>query len=267
MTCVSRMALAIAAIGALGACGGAPDRPANEAAATNESAAVSDPFAEAEAMMSEAMMAAVGVDAGDSWARKMIAHHQGAIDMSEILLRQGPPAEVAEMAGMTIEKQRKDIADIEKRLKQGAPDPASAELYRPAMMDMQSKMRSATGADAAETYMRKMLEHHRGAVAMSDVALRNGVGGALRAQVMKTRDENEKDAKMIETMLRGESMLHAMAGSGAKSAEEAGAEPAAADKPRTRPSSPSPAPSPAPKPAGPAEPADPHAGHDMNAMN
>jgi uncharacterized protein (DUF305 family) len=83
--------------------------------------------------------------------------------------------------------------------------------------------------------MRKMVEHHKGAVAMSDVALANGVTGTMREQVRKTRSENDKDAMMVEAMLRGEPMSRAMKQSGAKSAEQAQAEPAPAEKAKAAP--------------------------------
>lgn len=231
---------AIALLILLAACGSSDDGGQNNQATasvdTNAMAAdASNPFAQSETQMSERMMAAVGTDVGDNWAKKMIEHHQGAIDMSRIVLELNPSADVAEMARQTIEKQQKDIEDIRKLTKDGAPNQQSAELYRPAMMDMHQKMMAAKGADASETFMRKMHEHHKGAVAMSDVALENGVSGALRAQVQKTKDDNEKDAKMVEAMLGGKSHQQAMAASGAKSAEQAKAEPAPADKAKAEP--------------------------------
>ena len=223
----------------LAGCGSGGEGTQNEVAATNDMNAMaadpSNPFAQSEMQMNERMMAAVGTDAGDSWAKKMIEHHQGAIDMSRIVLEQNPSADVAMMARETIEKQQKDIGDIRKLLKDGAPNQQSAELYRPAMMEMHQKMMAAKGADVSETFMRKMLEHHKGAVAMSDVALQNGVSGALREQVQKTRDDNQRDIKMIEAMLGGQSHEQAMAASGAKSAEQAKAEPAPADKAKAAP--------------------------------
>ena len=247
MGAASAMALLIAA------CGTNEEAMQNEAVNNAMAADASNPFADAEMQMNERMMAAVGSDVGDSWARKMIEHHQGAIEMSEIVLQQNPTPDVAEVARMTIEKQRKDIEDIRKLLKDGAANQQSAELYRPAMMDMQQKMMAAKGADVSETFMRKMLEHHRGGVAMSDVALQNGASGALRQQVQKTRDHQQKDAQMIEAMLAGQTHQQAMAASGAKSAEEAKAEPAPAEKPAST-AAPKPTPKPAPKPATTAEP-------------
>ena len=229
------MGAASAVVLLIAACGTSEERAQNEPAATDANAMMADasnPFAQSEMQMNERMMAAVGTNAGDSWAKKIIEHHQGAIDMSRIVLEQNPTADVAAMARETIEKQQKDIGDIRKLLKDGAPNQQSAELYRPAMMDMHEKMMAAKGADASETFMRKMLEHHRGGVVMSDIALQNGVSGALREQVQKTRDDQQKDAEMIEAMLAGQSHQEAMAASGAKSARQAKAEPAPADKPR-----------------------------------
>lgn len=227
-----KLLLAVSPLVLLAACSGGEDTQNQPADDTNmsEAQADADPFAAIEQRMNEQMMAAVGSDAGDSWARKMIEHHQGAIDMSEAVLDQNPKPDVAEMARSTIEKQGKDIEDIRKLLKDGSPNQQSAELYRPAMMEMHQKMQAAMGADISETFMRKMLEHHKGAVTMSDVALKNGVSGALRKQVQKTRDDNQKEVQMTEAMLAGASHQQAMRQSGAKSAEEAKREPAAADK-------------------------------------
>ena len=255
LSAASAMALLIAACGT--------NEEAAQNAGGNDMNAMADannPFAQAEMQMNERMMAAVGTDVGDNWAKKIIEHHQGAIDMSEIVLQQNATADVAEVARMTIEKQRKDIDDIRKLLKEGSPNQQSAELYRPAMMDMHQKMMAAKGANPSETFMRKMLEHHRGGVAMSDIALQNGVSGPLREQVQKTRDDQQKDAEMIEAMLGGQSHQQAMAASGAKSAEQAKREPAPADTARAQtkaapsPASAKPAPNAAPKPSPAPEP-------------
>lgn len=190
----------------------------------------SNPFAQTEMDMNRKMMAAVGSSAGDNWTAKMIEHHQGAVDMSRIVLDQNPSADVAKLARETIEKQSKEIEELRKLRQQGSPDQQSAELYRPAMMSMHQAMMSAKGADVSETYLRKMLEHHKGAVAMSDVALANGVTRELRTKVQKTRSEQQKEAAMIEAMLRGEPMQQAMQATGVKSAAEAKAEAAPAGK-------------------------------------
>jgi uncharacterized protein (DUF305 family) len=47
----------------------------------------------------------------------------------------------------------------------------SADLYKPAAMTMQRTTMEAGGSSPSETYLRKMLAHHEGAIAMSDTAL------------------------------------------------------------------------------------------------
>jgi uncharacterized protein (DUF305 family) len=215
---------ALAISTALAACG-APDGEQSDKMDAAETPTARGPYADAEKRMHDAMMTAVGTDVGDSWAKKMVAHHQGAIDMSEIVLQENPSSQVAEMARMTIEKQGQENETIRRLFKDGAPDQQSADLYRTAMMDMHTKMQAATGADASETYLRKMLEHHRGAVSMSDLALQNGVSGPLRAQVQKTRDDQQKEIEMVVAMLSGETMDHS-----AHTATAAAAPPVAAPK-------------------------------------
>ena len=243
--------LLMSAVAALTACGqsqSANDQntpgAASDANIASSQADASSLFADTEQKMSQAMMAAVGTDVGDNWAKKMVAHHQGAIDMSRVILQHSPTPDVAQMARDGIKKQQMDIDDIKKLLKNGATDQNSAELYKPAMMDMQQKMQVVTGSDASQVFLRKMLEHHKGAVAMSDVALKNGVSGPLKAQIQKTRDENRKDAAMVEAMLAGKPMHEAMKSSGAMSAEDMAKMPKPTEMMR----------------------ADERMGHDMNAM-
>ena len=200
--CMSALAL----VAALSACG-SRDEPADNAAAVNDVNAMmaeSGPFADAEMKMDEAMAAAVGVNAADSWVRKMIEHHKGAVEMSRVLLAQGVTGHVADMAKQTIDKQSAEVTVLEKLIASGNPDPVSAELYKPASVKMHQAMMAAEGSDVADAWVRKMLEHHKGAVAMSDIALANGATGAVRAQIEKTKAEQQKEIEHIEGMLSGQ---------------------------------------------------------------
>ena len=245
---LSALALALAACGS-------QDEPANNVMVANDMNAMmadSGPFADAEMKMDQAMMAAVGVNAADSWVRKMIEHHRGAIEMSRVVLTRNPTAEVAQMAQMTIDMQGKEIADLEKLVATGNPDPASAELYRPAAMQMHNAMMAATGADISETYLRKMLAHHQGAVAMSDVALANGATGAVRAQIEKTKATQQKEVATVEAMLRGEPMPSAAPAVSEPTASAPAAKPAAPKPAPAKPTPAKPKPEPAAEPKAPA---------------
>jgi uncharacterized protein (DUF305 family) len=204
--------ISLALIGSVAACGQSGQQ-SDAGSGQNEAisretpvGAASGLFDPAERKMGEAMAAAVGTDVGDNWVRKMIAHHQGAIDMSQVVLEQKPSTEVAKMARMTIDKQGHEIEDLRKLESNGSPDAKSAELYKPAMMQMESAMMAASGPTSSETYMRKMLAHHEGAVAMSDIALNNGVTGRVKSQVEKTKADQQKEVDMVQKMIAKPSM-------------------------------------------------------------
>lgn len=131
--------------------------------------------------------------------------------------------------------------------------------FAQAEAQMHEQMMAAVGADASETWIRKMIAHHRGAVAMSDIVLAQNPTPEVRAEAEKTRTEQLKEISRLEAMLAGgQAAAPATAPPAARtgSAPEAQSRPAAAETRATKP---------APKPAPEPEP-DPHAGHDMNNM-
>ncbi len=208
MNSICRTVVGLALVTTVAACG--PSANKNDVV-TGENAQVTSSkatstsmagrFDPVESKMGEQMMTAVGADAGDNWVRKMIAHHQGAVDMSKVVLDQKPTAEAAKMAKMTIDKQSREIEVLKKLEEKGHPNPKSADAYKPAMMEMQQAMMAAQGSTISDTYLRKMLAHHQGAIAMSDVALASGVSGAIKAQVQKTRADQQKEVDTVKSMI------------------------------------------------------------------
>ena len=266
----SKFALTLSALalaGALSACGDsapAPEQtPADDMASTM--ADRNNPFAEAEMAMDKALSSAVGVSVPDTWVRKMIEHHRGAVAMSQVALAQSLSPDAATMARQTVAKQTAEIAELEKLVANGTPDPASAVPYRAASMQMHEAMMAAKGADLSEIYLRKMIAHHEGAVALSDIALTQGATGALRTRIQKVKADQAMEIGMVEAMLRGEAMPAATpAVPAAKATPRPTASPTAKAAPRP---AASPRPSPIPdKPASATPSPDPHAGHDMSKM-
>ena len=75
-----------------------------------------NPYMPAEMAMHDKMMAAKGADDGETWTRKMIEHHRGALTMSQIALKESDDPMVRQMAQKTIDMQTKDIAELNKML-------------------------------------------------------------------------------------------------------------------------------------------------------
>lgn len=71
------------------------------------------PFMPAEMAMHEKMMKAKGANASETWVRKMIEHHRGAIAMSQIVLRQAPDAKTRQMAQKSIAEQNTSIGELQ----------------------------------------------------------------------------------------------------------------------------------------------------------
>ena len=265
MTPLSKLFAATGLALLLAACGsGADEAPVVDTTAGADMAMndPTNPFAQSETAMNERMMAAFGADVSDTWVKQMIEHHRGAIAMSEIVLTQNPTPEALAMANDTIAKQGQEIEDLTRLLSKAPGDAASLEPYKPANMAMHEAMMAGKGADISETYLRKMLEHHRGAIALSDVVLAKGATGVVRTAAQKVKTDQSRENSMIEAMLAGQPMP--MASSAPEPAKAAIASPPkAAPAPKRAAASATPtkaAPQPAPTPAATN---DPHAGMKM----
>lgn len=85
-------------------------------------ATAANPYGPSEMRMHEKMMAAQGADAGETWIRKMIEHHRGAVEMSQVALRSTQDAEVRREAQKTVASQNREIAALNAMLrKMGKP--------------------------------------------------------------------------------------------------------------------------------------------------
>ena len=252
--------------------GGCSDDQASENAAanqldeaSNEMAMVNDPsnpFAEAETQMQQRMIAATGANASETWVRKMIEHHRGAVAMSQLLSDAGGNPDYVQMARADGAKQQREISELERMLAAGITGGSGeANPYGPAEQNMHQQMMAATGADLSETWARKMIAHHQGAVAMSEVLIRQGGNPQVVALARRTAEDQRRDIAHLEAMLRGESMPVAAAPAvpaapAARSAPDA----AAKESPRVTPTrtarepsaAPKATPSPRPEPSPPA---------------
>ncbi|WP_237365010.1 DUF305 domain-containing protein [Rhizorhapis sp. SPR117] len=194
---------------ALPACGS--DRAGNQCRNTADQGAAGDamshdmgPYFHAEMEMKERLLGAVGTDAGDNWVRKMIEHQRGGVELSKIILRLNPSGRFATMAQRSIDIQAREIADLQQLVANGKPDEQGAFRYQLSVAKMHDAMMAIECADLSETWMRKMVEHHRGAVAMSDVLLHGQDSSAvIRRKAEGMKRDQQKEVRMLERILRG----------------------------------------------------------------
>lgn len=165
-------------------------------------------FAEANMKMHRDMAIPFSGNADVDFARGMIPHHQGAIDMSEIVLRHGRDASVRKLATEIIAAQNKEIAQIRAWLQRNGSQPAGADAaavksaFEQVNAKMHADMTMTFTGRADVDFMRGMIPHHEGAVEMAKVLLRFGKDAELRKladDVIRTQNE---EIAMMRAWLR-----------------------------------------------------------------
>lgn len=78
----------------------------------------------------------------------------------------------------------------------------AANPYAQSEMKMHEAMMKAVGADASETWVRKMITHHRGGVEMSKIAIAQAKDKEVRDQATKTMAEQNKDIAELQGWLK-----------------------------------------------------------------
>jgi uncharacterized protein (DUF305 family) len=76
-----------------------------------------------------------------------------------------------------------------------------ANPYAEAGMAMHHKM-MVVGADASETWVRQMIEHHRGAIAMSKIAVAQAKDQQVRSMAQKVVAMQEKEVAELQSWLK-----------------------------------------------------------------
>ena len=139
----------------------------------------------------------------------MIPHHQGALDMSQIVLRDTRDADIRRMAQKTVEMQTGDIAELQRWLETNvgaaagaaAPGGGGEPPFAPAEAKMMEAMMAATGVDTDQTWARKMIAHHQGALDMAQVVLRESQDADIRRMAQKTIEMQTADIAELRAWL------------------------------------------------------------------
>ncbi|HET9639575.1 MAG TPA: DUF305 domain-containing protein [Allosphingosinicella sp.] len=205
-------ALALALAASLSACGQPDHGGGNQAAGHGNSQSVSDsdigegndPYLASEIKMHDVMVSAVGADVSDTWVRKMIEHHKGAIAMAKIEVAHGYDTRVIPIARRVIAKQQQEVEELQGLIRQdAAPDPASAQPYRAAEKEMHEAMMAAKGSDTSHTFVRKMIPHHQGAIAMSQIVLAQGNDERVAAIARRIIADQQAELAELQGILTG----------------------------------------------------------------
>src|SRR5690606_31834537 len=145
---------------------------ADSAVQTNKNEMV----AEMDEMMREMHSAKFSGNIDADFAEMMSDHHEGAVEMSEILLQKGTDAELKDFAAKVVAAQNKEIAVLDRFDDAVGVSPENVAFQKDlqgsmaAMMDKNIKIHN----DIDKDYAQQMIPHHQSAVDMAKVYLKYG---------------------------------------------------------------------------------------------
>jgi len=139
------------------------------------------------------------------FSHMMLAHHQGAIDMSEIELRDGKDATLKAMAQKISTDQKKERADFDKaaeRLdgsaKNYTPKDANDKFQAGLDEGMKIQMTPMTPSGNVDMdYALMMTTHHQAAVAMSKAEVAAGKDPAVKKMAQMGIDQQTKEIQQF----------------------------------------------------------------------
>lgn len=166
------------------------------------------------------------------FAQHMIAHHQQAIQMSDMILgKQGIDPRVVDLANQIKAAQGPEIQQMQTWLNQwgqpttpGAMSPSSTMPGMPShsgmpgmpsnsgmpgmpamggMMseqDMQA-LQNAQGVDASKLFLTQMIQHHQGAIAMAQNEIKSGQYSPATAMAQSIVTSQQKEITTMQTIL------------------------------------------------------------------
>jgi uncharacterized protein (DUF305 family) len=164
-----------------------------------------DPFAEANARMMQDMHDTRPTgDVDYDFVVGMIPHHQGAVDMSEVLLasEQADP-ELRILATEIVQAQTREMQIMKTWLSRyGDPRPrANADAviqgYQRSMMTMMSGMQRRSADDINQQFVSGMIPHHQAAVEMAGVVLEFSSNTELRNMAEAVIREQEREIRQM----------------------------------------------------------------------
>lgn len=202
---------AVVIVTVLAGCDGVPDNSisAEDLArlATVEenstSSAPADPLADAQMRMRAAMASSQGVNPSQTWLRKMIEHSRGSVALSEAVLTQGASLQIREKARQTIEAERGEQRELERMLQDQIFEGLdSSNPFARAETRMSERMIAAAGQTSDETWIRMMVEHHRGAIELANILISRGGHPAVIAMARRSVERENRMIQELEHMLR-----------------------------------------------------------------
>ena len=160
--------------------------------------------------MHDEMMIGMGYNDPDTaFAKSMLGHHRGAIDMAKIQLKYGTDEKVRQLAQEIIDSQQVEI-DILNKWLASHPDAANPQPNTEAMQQAYARSMDVLNGEMVlgiadpvpdMAFTRGMLPHHLGAVEMSTIQLKYGTDEEMRRLAQDITNTQQPEIKQMQNWI------------------------------------------------------------------
>ena len=154
--------------------------------------------------MNQTMSMKMTGDRDRHFAMMLKMHHQGAIEMAELELKQGSDAPTKVLASRIKAVNQKEIKELTQFLSRHKPISSSSKLGQSAMKIMHSGNHSMNGK-ADHDFASMMAQHHQQGVDMARAFLKEGKISTMKMMannVIKQQTKEVDELKKLETNLK-----------------------------------------------------------------
>ncbi|MGO1375749.1 MAG: CopM family metallochaperone [Psychrobacter sp.] len=148
-------------------------------------------------------------DPDTAFAKAMLGHHRGAIEMAKIQLKYGSDEEIRQLAQDIIDNQQVEIAILNKWLA-SHPDTVKPKPNTEAMQEAYARSMDVLNGDMVlgiadpvpdMAFARGMLPHHISAVEMAKIQLEYGTNGEMRQLAKDIIDAQQAEIQLMQNWI------------------------------------------------------------------
>lgn len=144
-------------------------------------------------------------DPDHHFAKMMQLHHKGAINMANIVLNHGKDSTIKRMAHEMIEKQTREIAELQSFLDHHKMHGENPEFNMKMEMSMEKMNKNADlqiiNGNIDHDFAILIIFHHQSAIEMADLVIHYGHHSEIKLMAEMMKEDQEKEIKELQEWL------------------------------------------------------------------